>query len=683
MLRMLKLKSDIMTCNNISRRKFLKRSIYAGSALSLAVSGCNPASEQTAANKRPNFISMLSDDQHPNILWITCEDISPYLGCYGFEQAQTPHLDKLARRGVRFTHAYANAPVCAVARSTLLTGMYASTIGTHQMRSRPKLPDCIPAYPKLFRKAGYYCTNNVKTDYNSSYERQKHKIWDACSRKAHWKNRPAGKPFFAVFNWTGSHESNLTPQKIQSRIKAGEIPETPRIRLKEIELPGYHPDLPEIRRDWARLHDLITLMDSNTGRLIREVEDAGLADDTIIVFYSDHGGMLSRSKRYIYNGGTQVPFIVHVPTKWQQHLIGMEPGSVNDELVSFVDFPKTFLSIAGIKPPELMQGRVFLGPQKEPAPSTVHFYRDRMAERYDFCRATTDGRFYLIRNFMPHRPRGRDAMYGYKVQPNWGAWRDWYDNSPETAGAIRSQFFRKKPVVQLFDTVADPYQVKNLADEPAYAKHRARLEKDLFEWIVKTRDTGLVPEPMFYELIGKGKAVDTVYEYAQSKEYPVEEILAAAKIASAAGETRNAEVCLDMLKHDHPVMRYWGAYGLFLARDSRMAVKTVLTAMAKNDAYATNRIMAGQALGLCGDPEVAFKTIYKEATETKDGYISLFALNAFQYSHTDDRLSKEDWRKFNKKETQKSGIYDTTGFSYSKRIIQEAIALWPKRPVVD
>jgi hypothetical protein len=188
---------------------------------------------------------------------------------------------------------------------------------------------------------------------------------------------------------------------------------------------------------------------------------------------------------------------------------------------------------------------------------------------------------------------------------------------------------------------------------------------------------------MFYELIGKGKSFDTIYEYAQSKDYPIEKILAAAKIASAAGESKNAEACLKMLKHDHPIIRYWGGYGLFQIRDSRATVKTALTAMAKNDAYATNRVMAAQALGFCGDSDLAFKTIYKEATETKYGYVLLFAVNAFQYSHTDDRLSKEDWQKFNNKTKQKTDMYDTTGFSYSRRIITEAIGLWPKRPIVD
>ncbi|MGB0414829.1 MAG: sulfatase-like hydrolase/transferase, partial [Coraliomargarita sp.] len=280
--------------------------------------------ERSVPNPNPN-------QDRPNILWITCEDISPYLGCYGFEQALTPNLDKLASQGVRYTRAYAATSACAIARSSILTGMYSPVIGTHGMRTRTTLPPGIEAYPALFKKAGYYCTNNYKTDYNCHpYSGISNEIWDQCDGKrkprdvAHWKNRPEGKPFFAVFNYGKTHESQM--RVIDSRIEKGELSPEPRIPLDEVQLPAYHPDLPEIRKDWARFHELITLMDKEQGDIIQEVIDAGLWDDTIVVFYSDHGGMLSRSKRYIYNGGTQVPLIVRVPEKWK-HLAPGKPGT--------------------------------------------------------------------------------------------------------------------------------------------------------------------------------------------------------------------------------------------------------------------------------------------------------------------------------------------------------------------
>jgi N-sulfoglucosamine sulfohydrolase len=617
----------------------------------------------------------------PNILWLTCEDISPYLGCYGFEQAQTPNLDTLAARGVRFTRAYANAPVCAVARSALLTGMHSPTLGTHQMRCRPQLPKCIPTYPTLFRQAGYYCTNNSKTDYNSHFETEKKTLWDETGNKAHWKNRPAGKPFFAVFNTTVTHESQLSPRNEAGYLKRKQIPKEPRVHPEDIDLPSYHPDLPEIRHDWARLHDLITHMDAIVGRQLKELAEAGLADDTIVFFYSDHGGQLSRSKRYIYNGGTQVPFIVHVPEKWQ-HLAPGRAGSVNDEIARFLDFPKTVLSLAGIAVPELMQGRILFGPNKGAAPATAHFYRDRMAERYDFSRAVTDGRYYFIRNFMPHRPRGRDTRYGPTVQRNWVAWEQWYDKNPQGAGPIRSQFFQEKPVIELFDIQQDPWEVKNLALSQSHEATLKTLQVDLDQWMIDTRDIGLIPEPLFYELIGPDKTYKTLYEYAQSDAYPIEKILKAAKAASV-GDAARLDDTLGMMQDGHPVIRHWAAYGVFRARVRSSKVHSSLRAMIQNDPFAGNRIMAAQALGLCGDSDAAFTRLMKEAKATKIGYIFLFALNALQYSHTDNRLTKEDWQAFKQQAARAPKEADPFGYDYAGRIINDALALWPERRTVD
>ncbi len=614
----------------------------------------------------------------PNILWLTCEDISPYLGCYGFGQAQTPNLDKLASEGVRYTHAHANAPVCAVARSTLLTGMYSPTIGTHQMRSRVQLPAVIPAYPKIFREAGYYCTNNSKKDYNSNFERDG-SLWDESSGEAHYRNRKEGQPFFAVFNTTVTHESQLEAKRIAGYVARNEIPREPRVRPEAIELPPYHPDLPEIRRDWARFHDLITRMDGIVGGHLRDLEEAGVADDTIVFFYSDHGGMLSRAKRYIYNVGTQVPLLIRFPRKWQ-HLAPAPPGGVVDRLVSFIDFPKTVISLAGLPVPGLMQGRIFLGPGVEPAPEAVHFYRDRMGERYDFSRAVTDGRYYFIRNFMPHRPRGRDSRYGYDVQANWGAWEA--HHAAGKCDAIQSQFFEPKPVGELFDTRADPWHVKNLAGLPEHGERLRKFEGVMDRWMIETRDIGLIPEPLFHDLAGPGKPFQTLYEYAQGDRYPVERILEAAKAASLGDPGRLGDY-VRWLTDGDPIVRHWGAYGIFLVRSGEGGVRRALKDMIAGDPLAGNRIMAAQALGLCGDPDAAFEAILKEARRAEHGYVFLQALNAFQYSHTDGRLGREEWQAFGHRKESGRGDADTTGFGYAQRIVQDALAIWPDRRRVD
>lgn len=625
---------------------------------------CGPAASSDPANA-----------ERPNILWITCEDISPYLGSYGFDQALTPNLDRLAARGIRYTHAYANAPVCAVARATLLSGMYASTLGTQHMRSRPQLPPQIPAYPRLMRQAGYYCTNHSKEDYNSSFLRDS-TLWDESSNGAHWKNAPAGKPFFAVFNITVTHESQLSQENIDKYLERKEIPAQPRVHPDSIELPPYHPDLPEVRTDWARFHDLITRMDEIVGERLAELEAAGEADNTIVFFYSDHGGQLSRSKRYIYNVGTQVPLIVYVPEKWR-HLAPLEPGFSSDELVSFVDFPKTLLSLAGAEVAPVMQGRIFLGEAAEPAPSYVHFFRDRQGSRYDFSRAITDGQHYFIRNFMPHRPRGRDSRYGYWVQANWRAWESYFESG--RANAVQSQFYRPKPPVQQFDTEADPWHVHNLADSPDHLARKEQLESALDRWMIQTRDVGLIPEPMFYELAGPGKSFATLYEYAQSEEaYPIERILAAVKAASE-GDPRAMDSYLAFVEDEHPVIRYWGAYALFLLETDTAPALTALEKMASLDPSAANRIMAAQALGKCGKKDLAFETLMKEVSSTQNGYAFLQGINAFQYSQTDERLSKEDWQQFKEQTFSLTDPIDPFGKEYAHRIIDDALELWPQR----
>ena len=621
--------------------------------------------------------SALAADR-PNILWITCEDISPYLGCYNCPEAQTPNLDRLAERGIRYTRAYANAPVCAVARSTLLTGMYSTTIGTHQMRSYVQLPSSIPAYPKILRKAGYYCTNNSKKDYNSNFSNDK-ELWNESSGKAHWKNRKEGQPFFAVFNFTVTHESQLSPNRIRQYVARKQIPPTPRIDPKEIKLPPYHPDLPEIREDWSRLHDLITHMDSMAGVKLRELEEQGVADNTIVFFYSDHGGMLCRSKRYIYNVGTQVPLIVSFPKKWQ-HLAPAPPGRTSDRLVSFIDLPKTLLSLAGTKVPKQMQGLIFLGRDREPAPKYVHFFRDRMADQYDFSRAVTDGRYYYIRNFMPHRPRGRDTRYGYTVQANWRAWESHYEAGK--CDPIQSQFYKPKPVIEFFDTQSDPWHVKNLAGEAAHRKRIAALEKHLDAWMIKTRDTGIIPEAMFTDLAGPDKRFKSLYEYAQSDEYPIAELLQVAKSASLADPKKLPDY-LNFLLLKNPIARHYGAYALFLLRSSEDGVKAALRQMMTDDAVAANRIMAAQALGLCGDPDSAHAALHKEIEITNEGYVFLLALNAFRFGHIDDRLTLENWKAFQSKRIPRRAGDDPNGVSYANRIIKDAIALWPKRRPPD
>jgi N-sulfoglucosamine sulfohydrolase len=339
--------------------------------------------------------------------------------------------------------------------------------------------------------------------------------------------------------------------------------------------------------------------------------------------------------------------------------------------------PKTMLSLAGLEPPARMQGRIFLGPDAEPAPAMVAMYRDRMSERYDFCRGLVDGRHFFVRNFMPHRPPGRCSVYGYDVQENWRAWRDHFEAGK--TDEVQSRFFQPKSVMELYDVHDDPWNANNLAEVPEFQARRKEFEAALDAWMIEVRDIGLIPEPLFYQLVGPDMPFATLYEYAQSDAYPVQCVLAAAKSASR-GDPAKKQQYLSYLQDPHPAIRHWGAYGLFLLREQDASVRAALGKMADDDDFAGNRLIAAQALAGSGDPDTAFDAIYREARATDDAYVFLFALNAFQFSHTDDRLTREDWQQFQKKKT--SGPYALPA-GLAQRIVTYALQHWPERAVVD
>ena len=350
----------------------------------------------------------------PNILWITSEDNGPHLGCYGDPYAVTPNLDGLAKRSLRYTRASSNAPVCAPARTTIISGIYPPATGAEHMRSMTRLPAGFKMYPVYLRELGYYCTNNSKEDYNLE---KVGKVWDESGRKAHWKNRPDGKPFFAIFNHTISHES-----QIRNKINPADRIHDP----AKVRLPAYHPDTPEVRKDWAQYHDRITMMDQRVGHNLRELEEAGLADNTIVFYYGDHGSGMPRSKRWPYFSGLNVPLIIHVPEKFK-NLAPPEykAGGSTDRLVGFIDLAPTLLSIAGKKSPAQMQGHAFMGRHTAPAQPFSFGFRGRMDERYDMVRTVFDGRHVYIRNYMPHKPYGQYLDYMFQT-PTTRVWRDLY-----------------------------------------------------------------------------------------------------------------------------------------------------------------------------------------------------------------------------------------------------------------
>ncbi|MGL4461336.1 MAG: sulfatase family protein, partial [Planctomycetia bacterium] len=359
--------------------------------------------------------------RRPNILWISIEDASPNLGCYGDAQAKTPVLDALAKESVRYTHAFSVAPVCAPSRSSIITGVHPTSLGTHPMRCQGAPTADTPCFTEALRRKGYYCTNNVKTDYNFPVPPQ---AWDANSATAHWKNRPAGAPFFSIFNLTTTHESQIRLSDKEFAERTKELTHDERHDPADVDVPAYHPDSPVVRRDWARYYDLVTVVDKQVGRLLKELEAAGLADDTIVFFFSDHGVGLPRGKRWLYDSGTRVPLLVRTPEAFRS-LAGEAwagPGTTTDRLVCLMDLGPTVQSLAGLKPSPAMDGRAFLGPKTAAPREYVFQARDRMDERYDMVRAVRDGRYRYIRNYYPSTPYAQPLAYMDEM-PTTKEWR--------------------------------------------------------------------------------------------------------------------------------------------------------------------------------------------------------------------------------------------------------------------
>ena len=430
----------------------------------------------------------------PNILWISAEDLSPDLGCYGDAYARTPNLDRFAAQGTRFTNAFATSPVCAPSRSAIITGMYPTSIGTMHMRSQSVPPPQVKCFPEYLRAAGYYCTNNAKTDYNFPAPVT---AWDENSGRAHWRNRPdKNQPFFAVFNLGVTHESQIRAGEEAYQRNTAALTEGERHDPAKATLPPYYPDTPLVRKDWARYHDNITAMDRQVAALLKQLDEDGLTQNTVVFFWGDHGRGLPRAKRWVYDSGLRVPLLVRWPGK-------IRPGTVNDNLISLFDLAPTVLSIAGVKPPAHMQARACLGAHAAAPRDSVFAHRDRMDETYDWIRAVRDRRFKYIKNFEPGKPYAQFIGYG-ELMPTMMEMRRLHKDEaaligqgklPELLTPPQRLFFRpEKPAEELYDTLADLHEIHNLASDLKHGGTLTKMRRALAQWEKETNDLGAVPE---------------------------------------------------------------------------------------------------------------------------------------------------------------------------------------------
>lgn len=554
----------------------------------------------------------------PNIVWITSEDHGPHLGCYGDKLARTPNLDKLAAKGMRYRMCWSNAPVCAPARTTIISGLYPTSTGSEHMRSFTSLPRHMQMFPALLRALGYYCSNRVKEDYNL---RKDGKVWDDSSNKAHWRNRPNGMPFFAVFNSTKSHESQLRGYKKVITDPA------------KVRVPAYHPDTPEVRRDWARYYDIVSLVDADAAAVIRELEEAGLLEDTIIFYFSDHGSGMPRNKRMPLNCGLQVPLIVHFPDHWK-HLAPPEyrPGAVSNRLVSFVDFAPTLLSLANETAPKWMQGRAFAGKHIQPAPEFLHGFRGRMDERYDLQRSVTDGRYVYLRNYMPHLPAGQHLQYQMETKTTQ-VWKKLFDEGK--LNEVQSQFWKApRPAEELYDLQSDPDEVNNLGVSASLRDELDRLRKASLMHLTSISDIGFLPEAEIHaRTLGS-----TPYQIAHDpKVYPIKRIVETAATATLTAVEFGREL-RDALNDEDSAVRYWALSGI-LSREGVSKNQIPSLRKAQSDPSPSVRVVAAEILiryGAEKDCSASLKILSKLAgPEEKSAYVRLAALNAL------DRLGEQ------------------------------------------
>ncbi len=491
----------------------------------------------------------------PNILWLTFEDTSSReFGCYGNNFVHTPNADSLAANGIQFMNAWSNAPQSSPARSSLITGCYASTYG---MDVHPVSFDT-PAdifFPQRLREAGYYCTNNSKTHYNSTTPNKL--CWDECTRQASYnsENRKEGQPFFAVFNTVTSHMGRIRTFHTAGRRDY----RNEGIDTAALILPDYVPDLPEMRSDYAGHLEAVQDVDRWLGLFLKDLKDKGLDDDTIIFFFSDHGGCIPRGKGYLYESGLRVPLIVYFPEKWKHLSEGMS-GQRND-LVSFIDLGPTVLSLAGINPPENMQGRALFGKYADKTPREVQFaFAANHLHHFTPARAATDGRYKLLRTYVPYRQFAMRNYYQWGMPGN-KAWDELILSGGNT-NPVWELPFDPHPAEMLFDIENDPGETNDLSKDPAYKEILAGLRDSLSRHIRETADLGF--------FLPTSRRGHIIYDKVRKENYPLEDLHTLAETAGTA--TLNDLPLLEgYLADAKPDMRYWAVVGYaHLARSGQL-----------------------------------------------------------------------------------------------------------------
>ncbi|CAM4282605.1 sulfatase family protein [Zobellia nedashkovskayae] len=562
----------------------------------------------------------------PNIVWIVSEDNSKhYLQLFDKNGIETPNIEALAKEGVQFNRAFSNAPVCSVARSTIISGCYAPRTGS-QFHRRSKLvpmPDSLQMFPAYLRDAGYYTVNNSKEDYNFI---KSDNVWDESSSKGTWKNRKDNQPFFYVHNIGTTHESRV-------HFPESDIEDAPTTaNVEDYTVQPNHPNTKLFRYTNARYRDKIAEMDGQLGEVVRELEADGQLENTFIFYYGDHGGVLPGSKGYLYETGLHVPMVVRIPQNYKD-MVDLKTGSQADRFVSFIDLAPTVLNLAGIEIPEQIDGKPFLGngvdANKLSEENVTYGYADRFDEKYDMVRSVRKGKYKYIRSFNPFNFDGLMNEYRYK-QAAYGEWKKM--NEEGKLNEVQSTFFKSRAPEMLFDVENDPYETTNLASDIKFETTLKEMRGLLNDWISGMPDLSFYPE--FYLV---QNAFDNPVKLGRIHKGDIQKYISTANLMLEDATVVQAQL-KELLISSDPWQRYWALIVCSSFGEEIKALTPDINKIARNDVQAINRVRAAEFLGVirAADPApVMLNALYSAQFETEALLIlnSIVLLNSDLYGY--------------------------------------------------
>lgn len=527
----------------------------------------------------------------PNIMWIISEDNSKhYLKLFDKNGVSTPHIEALAENGLIYPNAFSNAPVCSVARSTLISGCYAPRIGTqyHRKRKIVPMPENLKMFTEYMREAGYYTTNKSKEDYNMEKSGNE---WDDSSKNASWKNRKPGQPFYHVQSLPMTHESRL--HFSQETIDTFQT----MVDQETVHVAPIFPNTKTFKFTSAYYRDKIVQMDGLVGNIVADLKSEDLYDDTFIFYFGDHGGVLPGSKGYAYERGLNIPLVIHVPENYK-HLVETS-RKVVDDFVSFIDFSATTLALAGIEVPSEMDGKPFLTNKKTSNRIITFGHADRFDEKYDLVRTARKGKYKYMRNYVPYTSDGLHNFYRYR-QLAYTEWRDLFK-----AGKLNEKqaaFFLPRQAEQLFDISVDPYETNDLSADPKYATQLAELRGLLSGWVKGMSDLSFYPEHHFINDVSSNPTA-----YGRMHKEAISRYIDIADLSLQNFNTVKNELARHLRSQD-PWDRYWAAITAASFGSEAKSLKAILENMATNDPQNMVRVRAAEYLGMIEESPVTAMT---------------------------------------------------------------------------